>query len=120
MNAIPYITESLFLGKEEVYDIIKAYFPEDDLRTTDLVEWMGKDGSWGPTKRRQMNKERKRGRFYNVVKLELRNFTWEDIINVQQYRKNARATASTICPIGYCRKSKTKEPMEAKVKSIGC
>ncbi|KAI7896475.1 uncharacterized protein EV154DRAFT_435046, partial [Mucor mucedo] len=91
LNAIPYITESLFLGEEEVYNIIKAYFPEDDLKTTDLVEWIGKDGSWGPTKR------------------QLRNFTWADITNVQQYRKNVRATASTICTIGYCRKSKTKE-----------
>ncbi|KAG2192637.1 hypothetical protein INT47_000181, partial [Mucor saturninus] len=76
------------------------------------------DGSWGATKRRQINKKRKRGRFYNVVKSELRNFTWEDTTNVQQYRKNVTATASTICTIGYCRKSKTKEPMEAKVKSI--
>lgn len=41
-----------------------------------LQDWMGKDFSWGATKRKQINNERKRGREINVVKEELRGITY--------------------------------------------
>lgn len=42
----------------------------------------------------------------------------ESISNVQQFRSSVKSTMSSICTIGYARKSNTKDPMAAKIKSV--
>ncbi|KAI8970012.1 hypothetical protein BDF20DRAFT_888871, partial [Mycotypha africana] len=113
LNPVPTLTQQLFLTEDEIFMMIKSYLPDGDLKAADLVQWMAKDGAWGPTKRKQINKQRKSGRWYNVIKEPFRDFTWKHITNVQQFRSTVKATASTICTIGYARKSNTKEPMAA-------
>ncbi|KAG0163509.1 hypothetical protein DFQ28_011556 [Apophysomyces sp. BC1034] len=115
---IPGVTDIMFLSEQEVYEIVEQYMQNDTLKQEDLTEWMSKDGSWGPAKRKQTKKNRKRGRLYNVVKLEYRDFTWADISHIHQFRAMVKATHSSIYTIGYARKSPTPETLSAKEKTV--
>ncbi|KAI7901060.1 uncharacterized protein BX663DRAFT_438510 [Cokeromyces recurvatus] len=95
LNPIPTLTEQLFLTEEEVFTIVRSYLPDGDLISSHLCEWMAKDGAW-----------------------EFRDFTWKHIINMQQFRSNVKSTMSSICTIGYARKSNTKDSKAAKINSV--
>lgn len=112
------LTDSKFLSEEEVHEIIQEYMPDDTLELEDLAEWMGKDGFRGPTKRKQKNLIRKRGRLYNVVKPEYRDFTWANISLIQQYRVMVKSSFASFYTIGYSRKSPTPGSLAVKLNSI--
>ncbi|KAI8388292.1 uncharacterized protein BYT42DRAFT_486207, partial [Radiomyces spectabilis] len=82
------VTDGMFLSENEVYDVIQQYMPSETLKQNDLAEWMSKDGFWGPAKRKQY-----------------RDFTWDDICNIQQFRAMVKASLSSIRTSGYGRKS---------------
>ncbi|KAI9006725.1 hypothetical protein CLU79DRAFT_779163 [Phycomyces nitens] len=79
---------------------------------------MSKDGSWGTTIRKQSNKKRKRGRLVNVVKKVYRDFTWNDLSNIQEYRSLVKSSMGTNCTVGYVRKSNIKVPETTKKKLV--
>ncbi|KAG0172635.1 hypothetical protein DFQ28_007651 [Apophysomyces sp. BC1034] len=117
-TSIPGITEECFLSETEVHDLISAYIPDDTVTSDDLSCWMSKDGSWGLAIRKQMNKKRKRCRLLNVVKKEYRDFTWEDLSNIQEYRSLVKSSIASMYTVGYARKSNTNEPNAAKEKLV--
>ncbi|RCI01657.1 hypothetical protein CU097_015965, partial [Rhizopus azygosporus] len=95
-----------------------AYFAETTFTAEQLQDWMGKDFSWGATKRKQINNKRKRGREINVVKEELRAFSWKDISNIKEFRLFVRTMINDFVTIGYCRKSRTRENKSAVESSL--
>ncbi|KAL0078288.1 hypothetical protein J3Q64DRAFT_1608260, partial [Phycomyces blakesleeanus] len=78
------LTQQLFLTEDEVFTIVKLYLPDGNLTSNHLCEWMAKYGAW-----------------------KLRDFTWKHSSNVQQFHSNVKPTISSICTIGYTRKSNT-------------
>ncbi|KAG0747532.1 hypothetical protein G6F57_007454 [Rhizopus arrhizus] len=72
----------------------------------------------GTTIRKQSNKKRKRGRLLNIVKREYRDFTWDDLSNIQEYRSLVKSSMATKCTVGYVRKSNTDEPDTTKKKLV--
>ncbi|KAI8377760.1 uncharacterized protein BYT42DRAFT_475993, partial [Radiomyces spectabilis] len=84
---IPGITEPMFLCEDNIYDLVSSYIPESTITKDKLWHWMSKNGSWGM----------------------YRDFTWDDISNIHQYRSFVRSTASRVCTVGYVRKSRTRE-----------
>ncbi|CEG79128.1 hypothetical protein RMATCC62417_13630 [Rhizopus microsporus] len=118
VKPIPSVTDKIFLSENEIFSIIQAYFSETTFTAEQLQDWMGKDCSWGVTKRKQIDNERKRGREINVVKEELRAFTWEDISNVKEFRHLVRTTSNDFVTIGYARKSRTRENKSAVESSL--
>ncbi|KAG2218997.1 hypothetical protein INT45_007659 [Circinella minor] len=115
---IPGITEECFLSETDVHDLVSKYIPDDTVTSDDLSSWMSKDGSWGTTIRKQTNKKRKRGRMLNVVKKVYRDFTWDDLSNIQEYRLLVKSSVGTKYTVGYVRKSNTKEPDTTKKKLV--
>ncbi|KAG2201332.1 hypothetical protein INT47_001420, partial [Mucor saturninus] len=112
------ITHEEFLTEKDLYELVKPYFAETNFTCNQLNDWLGKEGSWGSTKRKIVNGERLRGRTLHVIRPELRDFLWNDISNVKEFRKSVRESRHKTATIGYVRKSKTTEKKEAVEKSI--
>ncbi|KAI9282285.1 hypothetical protein BY458DRAFT_552508 [Sporodiniella umbellata] len=117
-TSIPGVTEECFLSETEVHKLLSVYIPDDTVTSDNLSAWMSKDGAWGTTTRKQSSKKRKRGRLLNVVKKTYRDFTWDDLSNVQEYRSLVKSSMATKCTIGYVQKSNTNEPEVAKKKLV--
>ncbi|ORX44037.1 hypothetical protein DM01DRAFT_1340591 [Hesseltinella vesiculosa] len=112
------ITDEVFLDEHQVHEIISSYLPDGAVSEFQLADWVAKDGLWGGTKRRRTSEGRKHGRVYHLVKEAHRDYTWIDLHNVHQFRRHVRLTETTICTIGYVRRSNTKDTTQAKMKSI--
>lgn len=76
VQPITNVTEEIFLSEIEIFNIVKAYFAETTFTAEQLQDWMGKDCSWGTTKKRRVGSERRRGRTINLVKEDLRGITY--------------------------------------------
>lgn len=97
LTPVPTLTQLVFLTEDEVFAIVKVYLPDNDLTSNNLYEWISKDGAWGPTKRKQFNKQRKSGCWYNLILEEFRDFAWNNISNIHLFRTNIKSTMSSIC-----------------------
>ncbi|KAG2201350.1 hypothetical protein INT47_001438, partial [Mucor saturninus] len=116
-HPIESITYEEFLPEKDLYELVKPYFAETNFSCNQLNDWLGKEGSWGSTKRKIVNGERLRGRTLHVIRPELRDFLWNDISNVKEFRKSVRESRHKTATIGYVKKSKTTKK-EAVEKSI--
>lgn len=117
-NSITGVTEKKFMTESDVFAVVKTYFCDIAFTAEKLNDWMGKDGAWGTSKQKRVEEKRIRGREMNVVKQELRDFTWEDVSNIKEYRKMVRVSSPTIRTIGYARKSNIRTKKEAIEKSV--
>ncbi|SAL97892.1 hypothetical protein [Absidia glauca] len=112
------VTEKKILSEDQSFDIFATHFLGTTLTADAIAEYMSKDGRWGSTKRKQVNIERKCGRWYNVLSEKYRDVSWLSVENVVQFRPVVRDTRPSICALGYARKSNTKETVGAKIKSM--
>jgi hypothetical protein len=67
------ITEEVFLNENDIYEIIQAYIPDLSFSTDQLNDWIGKDGRFGVTKQKRIDRKKVRGRTLHIVKEELRH-----------------------------------------------
>ncbi|ORX50989.1 hypothetical protein DM01DRAFT_1384704 [Hesseltinella vesiculosa] len=100
------ITNPEFVTEGLLFNIISPYLPPDSVITKDKVgDWVGKDGSFGPIKRRWVNGKRERGRPLHVVKNCYRDFTIDHAVSYKAVREQLRAEQDLWLTIGYVRKS---------------
>ncbi|KAI7896025.1 uncharacterized protein EV154DRAFT_278770 [Mucor mucedo] len=71
-HPIESITHEKFLTEKDLYELVKPYFAETNFSCNQLNDWLGKEGSWGSTKRKVVHGERLRGRTLHVIRPELR------------------------------------------------
>ncbi|KAG1142282.1 hypothetical protein G6F37_008363 [Rhizopus arrhizus] len=53
-----------------------------------------------------------------AVAIEYRDFTWDDLSNIQEYRSLVKSSIATKCTVGYVRKSNTDESDTTKKKLV--
>ncbi|CAO3657313.1 unnamed protein product [Mucor hiemalis] len=112
-------TTTCFMSEKDVYNVAKTYFPEGHQITADKLNyWMGQEGYWPTVKRKRVDGERKSGRLMNLVKEEYRDFTLNDIANIQEYRRHIRSSSHKFTTIGYARKSKSEKSKDSIQNSI--
>jgi hypothetical protein len=83
-----------------------------------LADWMAKDETWGSTKRKRSAQGRISDRLYHVVQEAYRDYIWDDLSNVHQFRRHIRLTSDKIFNIGYIRRSNTHDTTFAKMRSM--
>lgn len=109
----------MFFDKNEVFSIVEQYLPpKHDLTAEKINYWMGQD-KFSPTRRRrQINKIRKNGRDLNLIDEKLRDFTWSDVSNIEEFRKFVRNSADECLTLGYARKSRSEKQVAAVQQSL--
>ncbi|CEG79837.1 hypothetical protein RMATCC62417_14253 [Rhizopus microsporus] len=73
-NAIQNLTSERFLIETDLYETVKAYFDDVRFFSSQLNDWIGKEGFWCSTKKRAIDGQRVRSRTVHLVEQELRGF----------------------------------------------
>lgn len=114
-----YNTTAVFFDENEVFSILSKYLPPKyDLTPEKINYWMGQDKFFPTRRRRQINKLRKSGRDLNLLDEKLRDFTWEAISNIEEFRKFVQNSADKWLTLGYARKSRSEKKKDAVEQSL--
>ncbi|KAI8060211.1 hypothetical protein BC940DRAFT_312484 [Gongronella butleri] len=110
------VSRRIFMDSRAVFRTLAPYFKPGALKNGPLSRWMGYDRRWGKAKTTYQGGQSKKGRYYNIVRQEYRDFKWTP--SVENCRQRIRNMATTHVTIGLAPNAPNSLSAEAKKKAL--